>query len=355
MMRRQEKMDDKGSILIVDDDESICRSLALTFGKKGYETETAQTGEEAIEKAQKRFFNVALLDIRLPDMEGVQLVAPLRKMLPDIAVIMVTAYASLETAVWALNDGVSAYITKPLNMDKALATVRKVLEKHHLVMENRRLYQAAQRELSKRKLAEEALQWSFEKLKRTREDTIQCIARIVEMKDLYTAGHQRRVTQLACAIAKEMDLSKEQIDGILMAGVIHDIGKINIPAEILSKPCPLTETEFNMVKTHPKTGYEIMSEIECPWPIAKIILQHHERMNGSGYPQGISGKNIMLEARILAVADVVEAMSSHRPYRPALSINKALEEISQNKGILYDPDAVDACLKLFTRKGFKFK
>ena len=176
----------------------------------------------------------------------------------------------------------------------------------------------------------------------------------VSIRDPYTAGHQRRVTKLACAIAKEIGLTKEQIEGLRVAAIIHDIGKINIASEILSKPGRLTKLEFEMIKTHPQTGYEILKEIEFPWPVAQIVLQHHERMNGSGYPQGLSGKDILIEARILGVADVVEAMASYRPYRPALGIDKALEEILNNKGVLYDPDVVDACLKVFTEKGFKF-
>lgn len=216
-------------------------------------------------------------------------------------------------------------------------------------------YLASLRDITERKQAEEALQRSFEKLQRTMEDTIQCMTRIVEMRDPYTAGHQRRVVQLACAMAKEFDFSKDRIDGICMAGLIHDIGKINVPSEILSKPGRLTELEFDMIKTHAQISYDILKTIDFPWPVARIALQHHERMDGSGYPQGLSGKDIMLEARILAVADVVEAMSSHRPYRKARGIDKALEEILQNRGILYDPRVVDACLKLFTEKGFRFE
>jgi putative nucleotidyltransferase with HDIG domain len=176
------------------------------------------------------------------------------------------------------------------------------------------------------------------------------------MKDPYTAGHQRGVAQLACAIAKEMGLPEEQIEGIRMAGLIHDIGKITIPAEILSRLGPLNDLEYGIIKTHSQAGYNILNgTIEFPWPVAQIVLQHHERMDGSGYPQGLSGEEILLEARILAVADVVEAMASNRPYRSARGIDKALKEISRNKGILYDPEVVDACLKLFTEKGFKFE
>jgi len=192
-------------------------------------------------------------------------------------------------------------------------------------------------------------------LRRTLESTIQAVGLTTEMRDPYTAGHQKRVTQLACAIAKEVGLSQEQFEGIRAAGLVHDIGKMSIPAEILSKPSKLTDLEFHLVEGHPQVAYDILKTIEFPWPLAQIVLQHHERMDGSGYPQGLKGEEIMVEARILAVADVVEAMASFRPYRPALGIDKALEEISQNKGILFDTDVVDACMRLFEEKKFQFE
>ena len=204
-----------------------------------------------------------------------------------------------------------------------------------------------------RKQAEDALQRSYQQLRETFIATVNALASTVEMKDPYTAGHQQWVTRLACAIAKEMGFSEEQIEGVRMAGLIHDIGKINIPAEILSKPGHLSEIQYNMVKIHPQVGCDILREIKFPWPVAEIVLQHHERMDGSGYPQGLSGDEIILEARILAVADTVEAMSSHRTYRAAYGIERALEEISRNRGTLYDSVVVDACLKLF-KKGFRF-
>jgi putative nucleotidyltransferase with HDIG domain len=177
----------------------------------------------------------------------------------------------------------------------------------------------------------------------------------IESRDPYTAGHQQRVTQLVSALAQEMGLSEKEVEGVKMASLIHDIGKISIPAEILSKPGKLTEIEFSLVKTHAQAGYEILKDIEFPWPIAQIVLQHHERLDGSGYPLGLKDKKILLEAKIIGVADVVEAMASHRPYRPGLGIEKALEEISQKKGILYSPEVVDICIKLFTEKGFKLE
>lgn len=203
------------------------------------------------------------------------------------------------------------------------------------------------------KRVEEELKESFKKLRKALGGIIQTTAAIVEIKDPYTFGHQQRVANLARAIATEMGLSKDKIEGIRTAGVIHDIGKISIPAEILSKPKKLTEDEFNLVKMHPKIGYDILKHIDFPWPVAQIVYQHHERMNSSGYPRGLSGKRILKEAKVLAVADVVEAMASHRPYRPALGIDKALEEISQKSGCFYDPKAVDACFKLFREKNFK--
>ncbi len=224
-----------------------------------------------------------------------------------------------------------------------------------IAVENSRLYEQAQEEITERKRAEEELQDSLEKLRKALEGTIQAIALTVERRDPYTAGHQRRVADLARAIATEMGLSKEQVDGTRMAGVIHDIGKVSVPSEILSKPGQLGDIEFDLIKTHPQVGYDILKTVDFPWPVAEIVLQHHERVDGSGYPQGLPGGEIMLEAMILAVADVVAAMASHRPYRPSHGLDKALEEISQNKGILYDPEVVDTCLKLFTEKRFKFE
>ena len=183
---------------------------------------------------------------------------------------------------------------------------------------------------------------------------ITAIASTVEMRDPYTAGHQRRVSDLAVKIAAEMGLSLERIEGLRMACVVHDIGKIHVPAEILSNPGTLTEAEFEIIKTHPKVGFEILKGIDFPWPVAEIVYQHHEKLDGSGYPRGLKGDEILLEARILTVADVVEAMSSHRPYRPLLGVFPALQEITQHKGTLYDLQVVDACLRVFLEKKYTF-
>ncbi len=189
----------------------------------------------------------------------------------------------------------------------------------------------------------------LEKVQKILDGTIQALATALAMRDPYTAEHQRRVTKLAYLIAKKMKLALDQIEAVRVAATLHDVGKLYVPAEILAKPCKLSEMEMNIVKEHTKVGYKILNKEAFPWPIAKIVLQHHERMDGSGYPLGCSGKDITIEARILAVADVVEAMSSHRPYRPALGVDKALKEILKNRGILYDAKVVDACAKLLSR------
>lgn len=193
----------------------------------------------------------------------------------------------------------------------------------------------------------------MEKLRKTLGGTIQVVSRAVEMRDPYTAGHQRRVADLARAIAAEIGMSADGIDFVRIAGTIHDIGKISVPAEILSKPTKLSDIEFNLIKEHAQAGYDILKNIEFPWPVSDVVHQHHERMDGSGYPQGIKGGDLLLESRILAVADVVESMASHRPYRPALGIDAALEEIKKNRTVLYDPEVVDICLQLFREKGYR--
>jgi putative nucleotidyltransferase with HDIG domain len=222
-----------------------------------------------------------------------------------------------------------------------------------LAIENAKLYEAAQRELAERTVAQQELSASVETLERTLRGAVSALAATTEYRDPYTAGHQKRVTALACAIAGEMGLSQSQTEGLRVAGHLHDIGTIAVPAQILTKPSLLTEVESMLMRTHVQTGYDILKTIDFPWPVAQIVLQHHERMDGSGYPQGLVGEAILLEARILAVADVVEAMASHRPYRAALGIDKALEEICLNKGTLYDSAAVDACLTLITERRFE--
>ena len=211
------------------------------------------------------------------------------------------------------------------------------------------------RDIAEKKKAEESLRRSVAQLRQTLEETVSALAAMSEKRDLYTAGHQQRVAHLACAMAEEMGLHGDRVNGLRVAGKLHDIGKISVPAEILAKPSRLTPIEMSIMKTHSEAGFEILKRVSFPWPVARMVLQHHERLDGSGYPEGLRGDEIMLEARILAVADVVEAMSSHRPYRATLGLERALDEVGMHKGGLYDPEAVDACLRLFQHKNFTFE
>jgi len=205
--------------------------------------------------------------------------------------------------------------------------------------------------ITNRKMAEQELDKSYRNLQKTLEETVNALSALVEMRDPYTAGHQNRVAGIARAIAQELGLSEDAAQGIWVASLIHDIGKVRVPADILSRPAHLSSAEFELIKEHPRTGYEILKKIDFPWPIAEIVLQHHERINGSGYPLGLKGDEILFASRIIGVADVVEAMTYHRPYREALGLDAALDEIKENKGILYDSDVVDACIKVFLEKG----
>lgn len=243
------------------------------------------------------------------------------------------------------------FMKKVLIVDDNGALVRKLEDK---MLDLEKLNLALEQDIASRKRAEEEALETLEGLRRAVKTTIQVLTMAIETKDPCTASHQRRATDLARTIATEMGLPKEKIEGIRMAGAIHDIGKIPIPVEILSKPTKLTDNELSLVRCHAQHGYEILKDVESSWPLAEIAHQHHERRNGSGYPQGLKDEDILLEARILAVADVVEAMASFRPYRPAMGIDAALEEIEKNKGILYDPEVVDTCLRLFREKGFAF-
>jgi response regulator RpfG family c-di-GMP phosphodiesterase len=301
-------------------------------------------------KAQN--FDLLLCDVRMPGESGIDFIRySLAKHL-ETAVIMVTGVDDPEIANTALEIGAYGYIIKPFKPNELMINVANALRRRKLEIDNRLHRENLEKVVQERT---EALQTTMNDLQRSMEGIIQAMVKTVEMRDPYTAGHQRRVSKFACAIAQEMNLSGSQIHGIKMAGDIHDLGKISVPAEILSKPTRLTDAEFSLIKIHPQVGYDILKGIEFPWPIAQIVYQHHERMDGSGYPQGLSGDDILLEARILAVADTVEAMASHRPYRPALGIDKALEEISQNRGALYDHGVADACLNLFKEKEFEFE
>lgn len=237
--------------------------------------------------------------------------------------------------------------------NQLLFTVEDVTDLSNAIVEHTKALKQLRKEVEMRKQSQSELEKSHEKLMETLDGTIKAMTHTIEVRDPYTAGHQTRVAKLACKVAEKMGLTQEQIVGINVCASIHDIGKIQVPSDILAKPTGLENMERELVKMHAETGRSILLDIEIPWPIADAAYQHHERLDGSGYPQGLKGDEICLEARILAVADVLEAMLSHRPYRPALTVDKALEEIKMGRGTLYDPKVVDICEELLN-EGFKF-
>ena len=337
-------------LLIVDDEEPIRQLLGQILGMNHYECCLAADAAEARDYLKKQAFDLILSDINMPGESGMDFMRYALSEYPNTAAIMVTALDDPLTAEEVLDLGVFEYIIKPFGRNGVLISVANALRRRQLEIDNRAYRESLEKKVSDRTTA---LQESMHKLQEALEGSIHAMASAVETRDPYTAGHQHRVAQLANAIAREMGLSEESIKGVHMAGVIHDVGKISIPAEILSKPGSITEIEFALIKTHPQVGYDILKNIAFPWPLVEMVLQHHERVDGSGYPSGLAKDAILLEARILGVADVVEAMASHRPYRPALGIEKALAEIADKQGLLYDPEVVKACLRLFQKKGFQ--
>jgi putative two-component system response regulator len=327
-------VDGIAKILIVEDERIISEDIKKRLQKLGYSVPSiARTGEEAVQKTKVLHPDLVLMDIVLEgEMDGIEAAAHI-KSLCEIPIVYLTAYADQKTLERAKITEPYGYILKPFDDRDLHITIDIGLHKHRM----------------ERKLKE-----TEERLRKTLEDTIRALASAVELRDPYTAGHQRRVSDLSCAIASELGISIDQINGLRLAGLVHDVGKIRVPAEILSWPNQLSVLDFNLIKAHPQAGYDIMKTISFPYPVARIVLQHHERINGSGYPSGLTGNQILIEARILAVADVVEAIASHRPYRAALGITHALDEISNKSDILFDPDPVEVCLNLFKEKGFRF-
>ncbi len=332
-------------ILVVDDEEPVRHLLRRMLLRSGYECTLAADAAEARKFIKDQKFELILCDVNMPGESGIDFIRYVAAEYPDTATMMVTAVDDPEIAETALEVGIYGYIIKPFNANEVIINVRNSLRRRELEIASRAYRRDLEHEVEERTA----------ELRETLSGVIYALTMTVEYRDPYTAGHQQRVSDLACAIAKEMGFSRDKIMGIRMAGVLHDIGKIAIPVEILSKPGRLSKTEFELIKNHPQVGYDILNSIKFPWPLSQIILQHHERIDGSGYPNGLLGKEILIEAKILGVADVVEAMASHRPYRPALGIDKALEEISINKGKFYDAETANACLRVFKEKEFEFK
>jgi putative nucleotidyltransferase with HDIG domain len=388
-------------ILILEDSKVQAQRLVGILREEGYSVIAAVDGVEGLAALTESIPDLIISDIWMPRLDGYGFCSALKKdrELAHIPVILLTSLSEAKDIVKGLNCGADYYLTKPYSKSLLLSMVGSILADRdspkasdgahtfeirargkrerisadpqrvanflfstfdNLVFHNQELSRTRQelksandrleerirektlsleQEVAERKRANEALA-------RTLSGTVVALARAVEMRDPYTAGHQMRVSELATRIARELGFSEDRLEGIRVMGLLHDIGKIIVPAEILTKPSKLTDYEFLFIKAHCQAGYDILKEIQFPWPVATAVFQHHERLNGSGYPLGLSGDRIMVEAKILAVADATESMSSHRPYRPALGIDAALEEVIGKRAILYAPEAADALVKV---------
>jgi putative two-component system response regulator len=332
-------------VLIVDDNATNIDLLVNTLQAE-YRLGVAKNGAKALEYVKKQKPDLVLLDIMMPGMDGFEVCAHL-KADPEsvtIPIIFITAVTETINKTRGFELGAVDYITKPFHAAEVKSRIRT-----HLSLEEMR-----QKLKFQNIYLEEQVARKTAEIRQILNASIRSMAYMLEIRDPYTAGHQQRVAELACAIAEKLGLSPATIDGIRIAGILHDVGKIRIPLSILSRSGQLLDAEYEMLKIHPQVSYDILKDIPFPWPVAQIVLQHHERLDGSGYPQGLKGDDIVKEARILAVADVTEANSSFRPYRPARGISAALQKLSEQKGRRYDADAVEACLKLFDTDGFAF-
>jgi putative two-component system response regulator len=324
-------------VLFVDDEAEVLKSIERSlYGRFGMDF--ALGGEEGIRKVKEEGpFAVVVSDYRMPRMNGIDFLSRIKELSPDTIRMMLTGYAELETAIQAVNEGhVFRFLTKPCPPGQLATAVESGIEYYTL--------KQAEKELL-----------VLKKWRKSIEEIILAFSMLIETRDPYTAGHQRRVAELACAMAGELGYSKDKTEAIRLSAMIHDIGKMYVPAEILNRPGKLSDLEFELLKIHPKVGYDILKPIDLEFPISDIILQHHERLDGSGYPSGLRSGEILPEAQLLAVADVVEAMNSHRPYRPSLGLDKALSMIREGRDVVFDSAAVDACLSLFLEKGFAFQ
>ncbi len=337
-------------VLVVDDEEGLRDTMAQFLERDGHVCLTAESVEAALVALAGDPVDVVVTDIVMPGRSGMDLLQEMNALSLRCQVIVVTGEPTVETASDAVRAGAFDYVPKPVSRARLTQVVAAAVRLKKSEDENDNYRENLERLVESRT---GSLNASVERLKRTLENTTQALSAAVEIRDLYTAGHQRRVARLAGAIHQKLGRGADEGAGLRIAGLLHDFGKLAIPAEILAKPSRLSAIEFALIQQHPITAWEILKGLDFDWPVAEIVRQHHERLDGSGYPDQLKGDDIRFEARILAVADTVEAMASHRPYRPALGLDVALEEISRGRGTRFEAEVVDACLELFRDDGME--
>ena len=338
------------NILVVDDEKSIRITLGEFLKRAGYDVMTAENADCALKMLDSNEFDTVLTDIVMPRRSGVSLLKEIHAKQSNIQVIMMTGEPTVETAVDAVRHEARDYLAKPIARDELLKAVRQAVGYKRLLDEKQRL---ERENVEQKQNLERLVEERTEKMRQAMLNTAYAAAAMLDLRDPYTAGHQKRVGNLASTIGRELGLSEDMQEGLNLIGCIHDVGKIMVPTDILNKPGQLSPLEYELIKEHAQKGFEVLRNYEMPWPVAEIVHQHHERLDGSGYPRGLKGDEINLETCILSVADVVEAMMTHRPYRPSLGLKAALDEITMNKGVLYHPEVVDICVALFMEKDYQ--
>jgi putative nucleotidyltransferase with HDIG domain len=324
------------TILIVDDEEVIRRLLHQKLSGEGYHCEEAGSAEQALDRLRSNTVELVILDIKMPGKSGIELLPEIRASYTDTAVIMATAITDTSTAIQCMKDGAYDYLTKPFNLDEVILSVVRALEKRRLELENR----------DYRQHLEQKVEEQAQKIRASFLSAITALAYALEAKDIYTSGHSQRVVEVSVAIAEELGMPQDSIDKIRLAGLVHDIGKIGVKESVLNKPGKLTDEEYQHIKSHCDIGERILTPIVEDEEILKVVRHHHERYDGRGYPDGLSGEQIPLGARILAVADTYDALTSERPYREAMSAETAFAEIERGKGAQFDPIVAGAFLRI---------
>ena len=332
------------NILVIDDDPQVRGSLADFLSDSGYSVLQAEDGRTGLEAWKAHTPDLVLVDLRMPVLDGLAVIRAIAASGKGTPVVVVSGTGVLGDAVAALRAGAWDYLSKPVQDMGALEhTVERCLERARLLTENENYRAELEARIAERT---RELSSAYDRLSGMLEATVDSLSRVTNLKDAYTGTHQARVTVLATAMARRLGMPSDEVEAVRVAGMLHDIGKLCIPAQYLLKPTVLDTHEMAFLRQHPQFGYDILESIPFPHPVARMVLQHHERLDGSGYPHGVAGDALLQGARILGVADVAEAMCSHRPYRPAHCLEEAMDELSAGRGTLYAADVVDACLDL---------
>jgi len=335
-------------ILVVDDEPAIRELLFEGLKDQGYDCDVATNGREALDRLKRGQFSLVLSDIDMPAMDGVKLLQNVKEAHPDIEVVMITGVVDVEVALRAMRMGANDYLTKPFNLEEVRLTVEKALEKRRLVIENREYQRDLEAKVAERTvelvLKRREIEALYEKLQTSYETTLEALAAALDTRDTETQGHSMRVSEYTVVIARRMGVKDPELTDIRRGALLHDVGKIGIPDAVLRKPGKLAPEEWEEMKRHPEIGYRILSGIKFLEASLPLVISHQERFDGSGYPRGLRGEEIPLGARVFAVVDTLDAMTSDRPYRRALRYEDAREEIIRNSGVQFDPRVVEVFL-----------